>query len=66
MEIKRSCGARSGEYRGCGMIVVLFLAKKNLQTNNDMWAGAMKYFSTKLGVFFILLQANNLKQYEDY
>ena len=39
---KMSTGAKSGEYGGWGMIMVLFLAK-NSRTSIDVWAGALTY-----------------------
>ena len=43
-------GARSGEYGGCGNIIVLILAK-NSRTSNGVWAGALLRYKSQF-LFF--------------
>ena len=60
---KKTQGAKSGEYGGCGNIIVSLLAK-NSRTSNDVWAGALSWCksqfcsSTNSGVSGGLLRAN--------
>ena len=68
---KKSQGAKSGEYGGWGMMIVLFLAKK-LLTSNDVCAGALSWcrihecsFHTS-GRFFLIDSRKRIDSFDDF